>query len=165
MRSEGSAIDEAGMCAFGQAGFGRWGVGAYAHTSNTSATPAQAFDPQSVRVLELGTAVHWYAVAEKGIAVGPTAWIGGMFGYSTEGPPLEKKAFATWGVGARFGGYGSWAQVGYGDSEAVGPNAFQVLGHIQTTDHTAIGGHLESAGGKTWRVAIRICAGWTRTKQ
>ena len=159
MSSEGPAVDDAGACAFGQVGFGRYGVGGWLMA--TGATQSTSIDVSHVRVLQVGTEFHAYLAQQQGFAVGPAAWIAGTYGYSTDGVPLIRRSPATYGAGARFGGHGVWGIFGFGGSERVGPQAITANVHIPWGDRAALGGVLEqSMATGTWAVDLRACLGW-----
>jgi len=156
MSSAGPAQDEAAGVAFGQVGFGRFGLGGWVLVTGT--LQSNQLDVTKVRVLELALAPHWYAYQAKGVAIGPTLVLSSQYGYNTSGEPLVKRSAVTWGGGLHLGGKGSWATLLYGEHEVVGPRAFMGIAHLALSDSTALNADLAQAGG-VYQVRLRACYG------
>jgi hypothetical protein len=156
MSSTGPAQDEAAGVAFGQVGFGRFGLGGWVLVTGT--LQSNQLDVTKVRVLELALAPHWYAYQAKGVAIGPTLVLSSQYGYNTSGEPLVKRSAVTWGGGLHLGGKGSWATLLYGEHEVVGPRAFMGIAHLALSDSTALNADLAQAGG-VYQVRLRACYG------
>jgi hypothetical protein len=159
LSSAGPAQDEAAAIAFGQIGFGRWGMGALVKATGT--LQPGVLDVSRVRTLELAIAPHWYAYQYQGVAVGPTAWLSGIYGYDTNGIPLKTLSPVTWAGGVRFGGRGAWGIVGYGDHAIVGRGAVQAAAHLPLGDRTALNADLAQSGDR-YQVRLRACFGWSK---